>query len=306
MSSSIFNMGFARLAAAMGAAVLALVSMADAGRAQEAPASPPWEMLDVILANIKPPTFAERDFAITDFGATEGGEADCRAAIEKAITACHDAGGGRVVVPKGKWLVAGPIHLKSNVNFHVSEDAHVMFSTKFSDYLPLVLARFEGTEVMNYSPLIYALDQENIAITGKGTLDGQASNDNWWGWKTGGSDGDAGKLIKMADDGVPPAERKFGEGFHLRVNFMQPYRCKNVLIEGVHIVGSPMWEINPVLCNNVTVRGVTIDSHGPNNDGCNPESCNGVLIENCTFDTGDDCIGEPTMCTPSINTFLHR
>jgi polygalacturonase len=267
-----------------------ILTSAPPCHAQGAVAEPPWHMLETILAEIKAPTFPDRDFDITRYGATEGGKDDCREAIAKAIAACHDSGGGRVVVPKGAWLVAGPIHLKSNVNLHVSEGAHVMFSTKFSDYLPNVLARFEGTEVMNYSPLIYALDQENIAITGKGTLDGQASNRDWWGWKTGGSDGDAGKLIKMADDGVPPEQRVFGEGFHLRVNFIQPYRCKNLLIEDVHILGSPMWEINPVLCKNVTVRGVTIDSHGPNNDGCNPESSSGVLIENCTFDTGDDCI----------------
>lgn len=258
--------------------------------AQGAIAAPPWHMLETVLARIKAPAFADRDFDVTKYGAVEGGNADCRQAFAEAIAACHDAGGGRVVIPRGKWLAAGPIHLKSNVNLHVSDGAHVMFSTKASDYLPIVLARFEGTEVMNYSPLIYALDQENIAITGKGTLDGRASAKDWWSWKAGGSNGDAGKLIKMADDGVPPEKRIFGEGFQLRVNFIQPYRCQNVLIEDVQIIGSPMWEINPVLCNNVTVRGVTIDSHGPNNDGCNPESCNGVLIENCTFDTGDDCI----------------
>src|SRR5205823_3301880 len=77
---------------------------------------------------------------------------------------------------------------------------------------------------------------------------------------------------------------------YLRPNFIQPYRCRNVLIEGVTIVRSPMWEINPTLCTNVTVRGVTINSHGPNNDGCDPDSCRDVLIEGCTFDTGDDCI----------------
>ncbi|HYO25189.1 MAG TPA: glycoside hydrolase family 28 protein [Lacipirellulaceae bacterium] len=273
---------------------------------------PPWHMLDAILADIKPPSFPERDFPITAHGAVEGGKQDCREAVAKAIQACHSAGGGRVVVPAGKWLVAGPIHLKSHVNLHLAEGAHVLFSPTFSDYLPNVLARFEGTEVMNYSPLIYALDQENIAITGSGTLDGQASAENWWGWKTGGSDGDAGKLIAMADKGIPPEQRVFGAGYHLRVNFIQPYRCKNLLIEGVHIVRSPMWEINPVLCKNVTVRGVSISSHGPNNDGCNPESCNGVLIENCTFDTGDDCIAIKSgrnadgrrLATPSENIVI--
>ena len=82
----------------------------------------------------------------------------------------------------------------------------------------------------------------------------------------------------------------FGEGSCLRPNFIQPYRCKNILIEGVTIIRSPMWVIHPVLSQNITVRGVTVTSHGPNNDGCDPESCRDVLIEDCVFDTGDDCI----------------
>jgi polygalacturonase len=268
----------------------ALIASAVGGAAIAQEPAAPWGMLDSILAKIQAPTFPPRDFPITDFGAKGDGATDCNAAIAKAIAACHDAGGGRVVVPAGKWLVLGPIHLQSNVNLHVEAEATLMFSAKPADYLPAVFTRFEGTEVMNYSPLIYALDQENIAVTGAGTLDGQASNDNWWTWKRQGGDGDIAKLVKMGEDGVPPEQRKFGDGFHLRPNFVQPYRCKNVLIEGVTIVGSPMWELHPVLCENVTVRGVTVDSHGPNNDGCNPESCRNVLIEKCTFDTGDDCI----------------
>ncbi len=89
---------------------------------------------------------------------------------------------------------------------------------------------------------------------------------------------------------MPVEKRVFGEGHELRPNFVQPYRCKNVLIEGVTFTNSPMWVVTPCLCENVIVRGVTVTSHGPNNDGCDPESCRNVLIENCTFDTGDDCI----------------
>jgi polygalacturonase len=94
----------------------------------------------------------------------------------------------------------------------------------------------------------------------------------------------------MGEDNVPATQRVFGNDHQLRPNFVQPYRCKNVLIEGVTFTNSPMWNLNPVLCENVTIRGVTVSSHGPNNDGCNPESCRNVLIENCLFDTGDDCI----------------
>jgi len=153
---------------------------------------------------------------------------------------------------------------------------------------------------MNYSPFIYALDQNDIAITGQGTLDGQAGRAHWWPWKGSADFGwTAGspnynvarqRLLAMAENGTHVSQRTFGDGDHLRPNFIQPYRCKRVLIEGVTIVNSPMWEIHPVLCTNVTIRGVTIDSHGPNNDGIDPESCRDVLIERCIFDTGDDCI----------------
>jgi polygalacturonase len=247
-----------------------------------------WEAAPRILAEIKPPTFADRDYAVVDYGAVGDGTTDCRPAFDKAIAACNEAGGGRVVVPAGDWLVRGPIHLKSNVNLHVEAEATIRFSTDPSDFLPVVLARFEGNEVMNYSPFIYAIDAENIALTGSGTLDGQASQKNWWGWK--GSSTDANALRQMGEDNVPVAERVFGEGHQLRPNFVQPQRCKNLLIEGVTFTNSPMWIITPTLCENVTVRGVTVNSHGPNNDGCDPESCRNVLIEKCTFDTGDDCI----------------
>jgi polygalacturonase len=149
---------------------------------------------------------------------------------------------------------------------------------------------------MNFMPLIYAWEQTDIAVTGPGTLDGSAAPDRWWDWarhdsgRTPASAADSRALDAQAAAGVPVAERRFGGGHHLRPNFIQPYRCRNVLIEGVSIVRSPMWEINPVLCTNVIVRGVTIDSLGPNNDGCDPESCRDVLIEGCAFTTGDDCI----------------
>ena len=153
---------------------------------------------------------------------------------------------------------------------------------------------------MNYSPFIYAFDQKNIAITGNGTLDGQGNNEAWWpwngrpqyGWKTGAPNQrtDRTALVEMIEKNVPVSERIFGEGHYLRPQFIQPYRCQNVLIQGVTIKNSPMWEIHPVLCTNVTVEKVSISSHGPNNDGCNPESCKDVLIKDCYFDTGDDCI----------------
>ncbi|HEV7406239.1 MAG TPA: pectinesterase family protein [Chthoniobacteraceae bacterium] len=265
---------------------------ATGGSIAEAPSNA-GENAGTIITRIKPPQFAARDFSITDFGAAA--ETDCTGAIAKAIAACHSAGGGRVVIPRGVWLT-GAIHLQSNVNLHLTDGATLRFSADATRYLPVVLTRFEGIECMNYSPLIYAFEQENVAITGRGTLDGSANWETWWAWnnrETGTPTwqvADRQKLDQQGTDGVPVEQRVYGEGHFLRPNFIQPYRCQNVLIEGVTIINSPMWEIHPVLCTNVTVRGVTVRSLGTNNDGCDPESCRDVLIEDCVFETGDDCI----------------
>jgi polygalacturonase len=251
-----------------------------------------------ILARIKAPTFPKKDFNILKYGAKPAGIVDCREAINKAIDACTKAGGGRVVVPAGEYLT-GAIRLRSNVNLYVSKGATLKFSTDPKAYLPLVHTRWEGMELMHLSPLIYAFEETNIAITGDGTLDGQGKA-FFWKWhgnpRYGGNPdiisqrAARAKLYEMMDKGVPVSNRIFGEGHYLRPQFIQPYRCKNVLIEGVQIVDSPMWEVHPVMCENVTVRKLNIASHGPNNDGCNPESCKDVLIDECFFDTGDDCI----------------
>src|SRR5829696_3384211 len=263
------------------------------------PAADAWNTVyPQILSRIRAPRFAKRDFPITKFGAKAGIQNDSTAAIAKAIDACSKAGGGRVVVPAGVFLT-GAIHLKSNVNLHVSKGATLKFSTDPKAYMPLVHTRWEGMELMHLSPFIYAYEQTNIAITGEGTLDGQGKSFFWKWHGNPNYGGDPNKLsqrpararlYEMMDKNVPVAERIFGEGHYLRPQFIQPYKCKNVLIEGVKIVDSPMWEVHPVMCENVIVRGLHISTHGPNNDGCDPESCKDVLIEDCFFDTGDDCI----------------
>ncbi len=254
-----------------------------------------WMDYEKVLARIKAPTFPNRDFPITDFGAKAG--TDSSAAIAAAIAACHQAGGGRVVVPPGEWLTIA-ITLKSNVNLHVSEGATLRWIYEPARY-PIVYTRWEGTELMNVSPFIYAYEQENIAITGKGTLDGGADWDNWWGWirqkpKEGQTQSPQRiarlKLLEMGENNTPVEQRVFGPDGFLRPNFVQPYKCRNILIEDVTIIRSPMWELHPVLSQNITVRGVKINSHGPNNDGFDPESCRDILVENTVFDTGDDCI----------------
>jgi polygalacturonase len=266
------------------------------GRVEAQAAHRGWGEVDAILARIAPPVFPDRVFPVTQFGAVGDGARDCTAAFRGAIAACAREGGGRVLVPDGRFLT-GAIHLRSGVNLHLSDGATLVFSRKPDDYLPVVFTRWEGVELMNYSAFIYAFGQRNIAITGKGTLDGQATDEHWWPWKGSRTlppeatqAAARARLIEMGARGVPVARRVFGAGSFLRPNFIQPYRCQNVLIDGVRIVNSPMWEIHPVLCRNVTVRNVEINSHGPNNDGCDPESCSDVLIDGCTFDTGDDCI----------------
>jgi len=268
---------------------VALIFAVSTSRAEEV--VPPqlkagWALEAKILKRIQEPKFPKRDFVITQFGAVADGKTVCTEAIAEAIDACAQKGGGRVVIPAGEFLT-GAIHLRSNVNLHLETNAVLKFVTDPHAYLPLVFTRFEGTELYNYSPFIYALGQKNVAVTGEGTLDGQADESNWMAWKASAS---RSKLVKMATDGVPVSERRFGDGFNLRPSFVEFNRCANVLIEGVKIRRSPMWELHPLLCTNVTVRGVDIFSHGANNDGCDPESCRDVLIEKCLFDTGDDCI----------------
>ena len=255
----------------------------------------PWSEVPRILARINPPKFPNRDFDITKFGAVPGGKSDCTEAIAKTIAACSKAGGGLIIVPAHEFLT-GAIELKSNVNFFVSEGATLRFSWDTSKY-PVVLTSWEGAELMNYSPFFYAYEQENIAITGKGTIDGNANEDHWWNWKGGKSSGsktnqnsDRERLHDMTEKGVAVRDRVFGPGHYLRPQFIQPTRCRNVLIEGVRLLNSPMWQVTPRLCTNVTVKDLYISSFGPNTDGCDPESCTDVLIQNCFFNTGDDCI----------------
>jgi polygalacturonase len=243
-----------------------------------------WAQVPQILSRIVPPKFPHHKFPVTKYGAVGDGTTDCTEAFRKAIDDCTRSGGGEVIVPSGNFLT-GPIHLKSNVNLHVEKGATILFSTNREEYLPVVFVRYEGTEIMNYSPLVYAFEQTNIAITGEGTLNGQGSA--WLAWR---SSTDPRLPVQMASQGIPLEQRVFGDKYRLRPNFLVPFRCQNVLLQGIHIINSPMWVINPVYCTNVTVENVTVKTLGANTDGCDPDSCTDVLIKNCDFSDGDDCI----------------
>lgn len=261
----------------------------------------PMERMLKIEKSITEPKFRNATYNIVDFGAIADGKTMATLSIKKAIEKCSKEGGGKVLVPNGKFLT-GPIHLDNNVNLHLEEGAELLFSTNPDDFYPLVHTSFEGLQLMNYSPLIYAKGKKNIAVTGKGTLNGQASTDNWWTWKGSANYGfvkgmpsqldqnNLPALMEMADKNVPVDQRIFGNGRYLRPNFIEPFECENVLIQGVKIVNAPFWIIHPMLSKNVIVDGVNIQSHGPNNDGCDPEYSQNVLIKNSIFNTGDDCI----------------
>lgn len=237
-------------------------------------------------------------FNIMDYGAVRSWETKSTQAIARAIDAASSAGGGTVVIPAGPFLT-GPIHLKSHITLYLEGGAHVKFSTDFDDYLPMVPSRFEGVEVMNFSPLIYAHKATNIAIKGRGILDGQGQS--WWSfyyqvqkqtsadeksrWQKEFLRVNPDKTISTTVSGGVPLD-------FLRPPMIQPYECTNVMVEGVFITNSPFWTLSPVYCDNVNVHAVTIrnDEDGPNTDGINPDSCRNVRISDCDISVGDDCI----------------
>ena len=260
----------------------------------------PWEEeYPRLLNNIQLPVEGRKAvYDIRTYGARTDAEAEVnQKALNAAIKACSEEGGGKVVVPVGEWKT-GAITMKSHVNLVVDSGAVLQFVFEPRLY-PEVLTHWEGLECYNISPLIYANGETDIAITGKGTIDGGGSNSTWWswtgverfGWKEGMYNQKQSRqaLTRMSEEGVGVEERRFKDA-PMRpqtVNFMF---CQRVLIEGVTLLRSPFWVLHPVMCEDVTVRGVTIINNGPNGDGCDPESCNRVLIEDCMFRTGDDCI----------------
>jgi polygalacturonase len=335
-------------------------------------ADDPWQRAQAIIDRFATPlVFRKQDFDITAYGAAPcklvkiaghlsaeekgqldtpaPGSQDSHGAIAAAITACHAAGGGRVLIPAGSWYCAGPIVLRSNVHVHLAAGAHVYFSANPADYArhgdydcgpngKLVLSRWQGNDCLNFSSMVYAHGQDNIALTGEdwtSILDGQGGvpfeggSDCWWDWKGRQRAGhpatevaanpknaglelvapklteaerlliqgpgehwrsDSRYLPALSEAGVPVEKRVFGHGHYLRPCLVEFIGCSNVYLGGYQLNAAPFWQHHPVNCRNVHISQVNMESLGPNSDGFDPEACSQVLIEDCTFNTGDDCI----------------
>ncbi len=254
----------------------------------------PTERKDVPLTDISfdipildPQHFPDKECHITDYGALSNDETNNTDAIKKAITDCAKNGGGTVIVPAGRWIT-GPIVLQSHINLSLEKDAEILFSSHPDKYLPVVLSRFEGIELYNYTPFIYALDAENIAITGQGVING--NGEDWYPWKNK-QEGAILELYDLARTRTPTEKRVFGTPSDaLRPSFVQFVRSKNILIEGVTFINSPMWSIHPLYSENILIRNVRVDNDGPNTDGIVIDSSKNIIVENTFVNSGDDAI----------------
>ena len=261
-----------------------------------------------IEQSIREPQFADKTYLITKYGAKTGATAaQNQKAIQKAIDQCSKKGGGKVVVPAGCKFLTAAIQLKSGVNLEVQEGAVLEFAFEPELY-PIVETSWEGLECFNLSPCVYAFKAKDIAITGKGTIDGGGSRETWWPWvgnaRFGYKEGPAqnkgarARLLKNGEDGIPmynekgerTPERVFGPQDGLRPQLVNFNKCEGILLEDITLLRSPFWVIHPLHSTDITVRRVKMINDGPNGDGCDPECCNRVLIEDCFFNTGDDCI----------------
>ncbi|MFC5283533.1 glycoside hydrolase family 28 protein [Pedobacter alpinus] len=235
---------------------------------------------------------AQKYFNVMDYGAKNDSTAIATKAIEKAISAAVKVGGGTIYFGPGKYLT-GPIHLKNNITILIDAGAELHFSDNFDDYLPMVPSRWEGTTVNNFSPLFYAYKAENIAITGRGLINGHGKK--WWAASENFANVKPQKYMDIFHANnknvIAPDLKGWIERGFLRPPFIQTMFCKNVLIQGITIINSPFWTVNPQFCENVSIQGVTIENPpSPNTDGINPESCKYVHISDCHISVGDDCI----------------
>ncbi|KAF2515586.1 glycoside hydrolase family 28 protein [Flavobacterium foetidum] len=246
----------------------------------------PSKEVSTIVERIQLPVIPAYQISVATLGAKGDSVTDNKKVFEKAMALCKKNKGGTIIVPKGVYKINGPIHFVSNVNLKIEKGAKIKFSDNPKDYLPMVLTSWEGTMLYNYSPLIYAADCENIAITGEGTIDGEGGKT----WKTFKEKEGKGKELsrEMNHTSVPVQNRKFGEGYFLRPQMIQFLNCKNILVENVRIENSPFWCLHLLKSQSITIRGISYKSLNHNNDGIDPEYAKDVLIENVNFDNGDD------------------
>jgi polygalacturonase len=271
--------------------------------------------LPFVVPDVKEPKFPDNTFRITDFGAVGDGHTKNTDAFAKAIKACVDAGGGRVLVPAGIWLT-GPIQLKSNLNLHLEEGAVVLFSGDFEDY-PLLRRTWEGLAAVRCMPPLFGENLENIALTGQGIFDG--SGQAWRPvkkfkmterqWKallnSGGAVDDEGKIwwpsaealkgaetVKQLDARGAETHEYAAARQYLRPVLVGITKCKGVLLDGPTFQNSPAWNVHPVMCEDMIIRNVTVRNPwwSQNGDGLDLESCRNVIVTNCNFDVGDDAI----------------
>jgi len=265
-----------------GLGLLLALSSCNSGK----PASDRISRRDAILKDIVPPVIPASTLSILSFGAKGDSVTDCKPAFDKAMQACTKRNGARIVVPPGIYFVGGPIHLVSNVFLEIQKGARLKFSSDPARYLPVVPTSWEGTFVYNYSPFIYGYQLENVSITGEGTIDGNASQTfNTWKVK---QEKDQMLSRAMNHKNIPIEKRVFGAGHYLRPQLIQLFACKNILIEDVHITNSPFWCIHLLKSENATIRGISFNAKNVNNDGIDPEYSKNILIENVSFDNGDD------------------
>ncbi|MFB9110782.1 glycoside hydrolase family 28 protein [Flavobacterium gyeonganense] len=273
----------------------------------------PTAKTDSIINAIQLPKIPSYQVSVEKLGAKGDSVSNSKPFFDKAMALCKKNNGGTIVVPKGIYLLNGPIHFVSNVNLKIEKGAKIKFSDKPEDYLPMVLTSWEGTMLYNYSPLIYAYDCKNIAITGEGTIDGEGGKT----WKTFKAKEGKGKELsrEMNHTNVSLIDRKFGTGYFLRPQMIQFFKCSNILIENVRIENSPFWCVHLLKSESITIRGISYKSLNYNNDGIDPEYAKNVLIENVTFNNGDDNVaikagrdheGRANSATPSENIIIRN
>ncbi|WP_276381308.1 glycoside hydrolase family 28 protein [Flavobacterium sp. H4147] len=273
----------------------------------------PVSKVDSIVKRIQLPVFPSYQINISKLGAKGDSVSNNKAIFDKAMALCKKNNGGTIIVPKGIYKINGPIHFVSNVNLKLEKGARIKFSDNPKDYLPMVLTSWEGTMLYNYSPLIYAYDCTNIAITGEGTIDGAGGN-IWKSFKAKETEG-KNRSRDMNHNNIPLKDRKFGEGYFLRPQMIQFFNCKNIVVEGVRIENSPFWCLHLLKSQSITIKGISYKSLNHNNDGIDPEYAKDVLIENVNFDNGDDNVaikagrdheGRANTATPSENIIIRN